>query len=77
MKSNWKQYLEFSTKICEWNVKLKKKFAMLLMMKGKRKRTDELYLLIQENIKTLNEKELYICLGIIDVGTITQTEMRN
>ena len=53
------------------------KCAMHAMKSGKRQLTDEMELTNQEKIRTLGEKETYKYLGILDVDTIKQVEMKD
>ena len=52
------------------------KCAMLVMKSGKRHLADGIELPYQDKIRTLEEKETYKYLGILEVDTIKQTEMK-
>ena len=52
------------------------KYAMLVMKSGKRHLTNEKELPNQEPIRTLGEKETYKYLGILEVDTIKQMEIK-
>ena len=52
------------------------KCAMLVMKSSKRHLTDRMELLNQENIRTLREKETYKYLGILEVDTNIQMELK-
>ena len=52
------------------------KCAMLIMKSGKRQITEGIELPNQERTRTLVEKETYKYLGILDVDTIKQAEMK-
>ena len=51
--------------------------AMLLMKSSKQHLTDEMDLPSQDKIRTLGEKETYTYLGILEVDTIKQVEMKD
>ena len=53
------------------------KCAMLVMRSGKRHLTDGMELPNQDKIKTLAENETYKYLGILEVDTIKQVEMKD
>ena len=50
---------------------------MLVMKSGKGHPTDEIELPNQDKIRTLGEKETYKYLGILEVDTIKQVEMKD
>ena len=52
------------------------KCALLVMKSGKRHQTDGIELPNQNKIRTLAEKENYKYLGILEVDTIKQVEMK-
>ena len=52
------------------------KCAMLVMKSGKRQRTDGMELPNKDKKKTLAENETYKYLGILEVDTIKQAEMK-
>ena len=52
------------------------KCTMQVMKSGKRHLTDEIELLNQDKIRTLEEKETYKYLGILEADTIKQVEMK-
>ena len=52
----------------------REKYAMLLMKSGKRHPTDGMELPNQDKIRTLGEKEIYKCLGILKADTIKEVE---
>ena len=52
------------------------KCAMLVMKSGKRHLTDGMELPNQDKIRTLEEKEMYKYLGILEADTIKQVEMK-
>ena len=52
------------------------KCAMLVMKSGKRHLTDRMELPSQDKIRTLQEKEMYKYLGILEADTIKQVEMK-
>ena len=52
------------------------KCALLVMKSGKRHLTDGMELTNQDKIRTLGEKETYKYLGIMEVDTIKQVEMK-
>ena len=51
------------------------KCSMLVMKSGKRHLTDEMELPNQDKIRTLEEKQTYKYLGILEADTIKQVEM--
>ena len=53
------------------------KCAMLVMKRGKWHLTDRMELPSQDKIRTLGEKETYKYLGILEVDTIKQVEMKD
>ena len=53
------------------------KCAMLVMKCGKRRLTDAMKLRHQDKIRTLEEKETYKYLGILEADTIKQVEMKD
>ena len=53
------------------------KCAMLVMKSGKRHMTDGIELANQERIRTLEEKETYKYLGILEADTIKQVQMKD
>ena len=53
------------------------KCALLVMKSGKRHLTDGIELTNQDKIRTLAENETYKYLGILEVDTIKQVEMKN
>ena len=55
----------------------REKCALLVMKSGKRHLTDEIELLNQDKIRTLAENETYNQLGILEVDTIKQMEMKD
>ena len=52
------------------------KFAMLIMRSGKGQMTEGIELPNQKRIRTLGEKETYKYLGILEVYTFKQAEMK-
>ena len=52
------------------------KCVMLIMKSGKRQMTEEIERRNQENIRTLEEKETYKYLGILEVDTIKHAEIK-
>ena len=52
------------------------KYAMLVMKRGKRHIKEGVELLNREKLRTLGEKEKYKCLGILEVDTVQQEEMK-
>ena len=52
------------------------KYAMLVIKSGKRHLTDGMELPNQDKIRTLGEKETYKYLGILEVDSIKQVEMK-
>ena len=53
------------------------KCAILIMKSGKGHMTDGIELLNQDKIRTLGEKETYKYLGILEVDTMKQVEMKD
>ena len=53
------------------------KYAMLVMKSVKRHITNEMELPNQDQMRTLGEKETYKYLGILEVDTIKQVEMKD
>ena len=53
------------------------KCAMLVMKSGKRHMTDRIELPMKDRIRTLEEKETYKYLGILEADTIEQVQMKD
>ena len=53
------------------------KYAMLVMKSGKRHMTDGMELPNHDKIRTLEEKEIYKYLGILEADTIKQVKMKD
>ena len=53
------------------------KCAMLVMKSGKRHMTDGMELPNHERIRTLEEKETFTYLGILEADTIKQVQMKD
>ena len=52
------------------------KYTMLVMIGRKQHLTDGMELPNQDKIRTLEEKDIYIYLGILEAGNIKQEEMK-
>ena len=53
------------------------KYSMLIMKSGKRHMTDRMKLTNHGKTRTLGENEMYKYLGILEVDTIKQVEMKD